>query len=194
MNSCWRKVNNPKKYFITGNPHKFAEAAASLVSLEQLPLQDLPEIQSLDINEIIRHKLFTANDATRYHNAILIVEDTGLYLKALNDFPGPLIKFLLHAVGNEGIYEICRRLDNYDAYATTVFGVLNTDSRRIDYCSATVHGRIGPPTGEHGFGWDPIFTAQGTEKTFAEMTRIEEKNLYSMRSQAMRKLAKALTE
>lgn len=37
------------------------------------------------------------------------------------------------------------------------------------------------PRGEMGFGFDPIFIPNGSDKTFAEMS-IEEKNLYSHRA------------
>ena len=42
--------------------------------------------------------------------------------------------------------------------------------------------------GKSGFGFDPIFQPEGSDKTFAEMT-IEEKNGYSHRAMALRKFA-----
>jgi len=39
--------------------------------------------------------------------------------------------------------------------------------------------------GTHGFGYDPIFIPEGSEKTFAEMT-IEEKNALSHRGKALK--------
>jgi XTP/dITP diphosphohydrolase len=48
------------------------------------------------------------------------------------------------------------------------------------------------PRGTGGFGFDPIFQPQGTTKTYAEMT-LQEKNLYSHRAKAAKKLAEFLT-
>ena len=47
------------------------------------------------------------------------------------------------------------------------------------------------PRGEGGFGYDPVFYFPPLNKTFAEITR-EEKNLYSHRGKAFRKLQEFL--
>ncbi len=41
------------------------------------------------------------------------------------------------------------------------------------------------PTGENGFGYDPVFKVEGTELTMAQMTE-DEKNLISHRGKALR--------
>ena len=41
--------------------------------------------------------------------------------------------------------------------------------------------------GEHGFGYDPVFVPEGSNKTFAEMN-MAEKNIFSHRKKAMNKL------
>ena len=61
---------------------------------------DLTEIQSVDPKEIIEHKL---NEAKKHMKGNLVVEDTSLYFEALNGLPGPLIKWFLKTVGNEGL-------------------------------------------------------------------------------------------
>ncbi|MBC7129713.1 non-canonical purine NTP pyrophosphatase, partial [Candidatus Bathyarchaeota archaeon] len=43
--------------------------------------------------------------------------------------------------------------------------------------------------GASGFGFDPVFKPEKSEKTFAEMT-VQEKNRYSHRAKAFRKFAK----
>ncbi len=56
----------------------------------------------------------------------------------------------------------------------------------------SVEGRVEgnltfPPKGGHGFGYDPIFIANGYDKTFAEIPA-EEKHMISHRADAFRKL------
>jgi XTP/dITP diphosphohydrolase len=51
-----------------------------------------------------------------------------------------------------------------------------------------VHGRLSfPPRGEHGFGYDPIFIADGMEQTFAEIDPLK-KHAMSHRAKAFEKL------
>jgi len=177
-------------YFITGNNNKFKKIANYIHGLKKMVVEGLPEIQSLDINEVIEKKLFAAVEHYSGDDAKFMVEDTGLYLKALNNFPGPLIKFLLERIGNEGIYNLCSKIGNFEAYAITVFGLIESSTKTIEYFKGTVNGTISKPAGKYGFGWDQIFIPERTEKTFAQMETIEEKNSYSMRVKALRKLLK----
>ena len=51
-----------------------------------------------------------------------------------------------------------------------------------------VHGRLTfPPRGDHGFGYDPIFIADGMEETFAEINPAK-KHAMSHRAKAFEKL------
>jgi XTP/dITP diphosphohydrolase len=58
----------------------------------------------------------------------------------------------------------------------------------------TVEGRIIPESrGDGGFGYDPIFLPEGSERTLAELTA-EEKNALSHRGRALRVLRPRLLE
>lgn len=52
---------------------------------------------------------------------------------------------------------------------------------------------IETPTGENGFGYDPLFVPDGLSKTFAQLSD-EEKNSISHRARALEKLEEILTE
>ena len=52
---------------------------------------------------------------------------------------------------------------------------------------------IDTPRGEHGFGYDPIFVADGEERTVAEMSD-EEKNAISHRANALKLLLERLED
>ena len=173
-------------YFITGNKNKFSEVKAIIPNVEQLDI-DLPEIQDIDAKKIIRAKLL---EALNYKQAEFIVEDTSLYLECLNGLPGPLIKWFMKTIGNDGLFNIAEKLGNNKAEAKTIIGYAK-NPKEIYYFEGSVKGKIVSPRGKLGFGWDPIFQPEGFSKSFAELTP-EEKNKISMRRIALNKLKEFL--
>ncbi|MFH1561222.1 MAG: non-canonical purine NTP pyrophosphatase [Patescibacteria group bacterium] len=169
-------------FFITGNQNKFDEVRSVLGNIKQLDI-DLPEIQHFDAREIIRAKLL---EAQKHHNGQFIVEDTSLYSDCLNGLPGPLVKWFMKTVGNDGLSDIATKMGNLDAQAKTIVGY-SQDNDNIHFFEGVIPGKIVSPRGKLGFGWDPIFQPDGHKKTFAEMTS-GEKNSLSMRKLASSKL------
>jgi len=169
-------------YFITGNKNKFAEVNAILPNVEQLNI-DLPEIQDIDAKEIIKAKLL---EALNHKQAEFIVEDTSLYFDCLNGLPGPLIKWFMKTIGNDGLFDIVEKMRNNKAEAKTIIGYVKS-LNEIYYFEGSVKGKIVSPTGYSGFGWDPIFQPNGFSKSFAKLTQAE-KNKISMRRIALNKL------
>jgi non-canonical purine NTP pyrophosphatase (RdgB/HAM1 family) len=169
-------------YFITGNKNKFLEAKSVLPELQQLEV-DLPEIQSLDAKEIIKHKLRVARK--QFPDKAIIVEDTSLYFERLNGLPGPLVKHMLESLGTKGLYKFAWSFNITKAAARVMIG-FSEPQRRPEFFSALVTGQIVYPRGE-SFGWDSIFQPDGSDKTFAELGP-EGKAKFSMRTSAFKKL------
>jgi non-canonical purine NTP pyrophosphatase (RdgB/HAM1 family) len=175
-------------YFVTGNEGKFAEIQALIPQVTRVHL-DLPEEQSLDPQLVIKKKLEVARGL---QDGPLIVEDTSLYLDGLNGFPGPLIKWMLQAVQNKGIYELAAAINNRHATAKTVIGY-DDGTGNISFFEGTIDGQIVAPIGNDGFGWDDIFKPNGIDETFAEMGD-DLKPEFSMRTEACKKLKLHLEE
>jgi non-canonical purine NTP pyrophosphatase (RdgB/HAM1 family) len=173
-----------KIQFITGNKNKFAEAQKIISNLEQLDV-DLPEIQEIDAKKVIEAKL---QEAKNLFEGEFVVEDTSLYLNCLNGLPGPLIKWFEKTIGNNGIFDITQKYDNYRAQAKTIVGYID-EGGKISFFEGIIDGTIVKPQGENDFGWGPIFIPSGQNKTFAQMNQ-EEKNKISMRKIAFEKLTK----
>lgn len=174
-------------YFITGNKGKLAEVQSILGNVEALDI-DLPEIQSLDAHEIIKAKL---EQAQKHQEGEFIVEDNSLYLDAMNGLPGPLIKWFLKTVGNDGLYKIAAAFGNFGAEAKVIIGYSDTQ-KNISFHEGITRGTIVEARGSEGFGWDPIFQPEGYSKTFGELSA-EEKNSFSMRRIAVEKLKSVLS-
>lgn len=173
-------------YFITGNKGKLAEVQSILGNVEGLDI-DLPEIQELDAHKIIQAKL---EEAQKHQKGEFIVEDTSLYFESLNGLPGPLIKWFMKTVGNDGLYKMAESFGNFNAEAKTIIGYSDSQNN-IQFFEGNIKGTIVSPRGE-GFGWDPIFQPDGYSKTFGELSA-EEKNSFSMRKIALEKLKEKIT-
>lgn len=175
-------------YFITGNKDKYKEVQSLLgLPLVQLDIE-VPEVQSLDAKEVLRHKLLAAKD---HATGAYIVEDTSLYLECLqNALPGPFVKWFEKAIGIDGIATLAEKLGNNNAKARTCIGYAKS-SKEIHFFQGILNGKIVPRRGEKDFGWGPIFVPDGHKKTFGEMER-KEKHLISMRSIAVQHLREFL--
>lgn len=173
-------------YFITGNKNKFAEIQAMLPAVQHLEV-DLPEVQDVDAHKIIAAKL---QEARKHNDGALMIEDTSLYFDCLNGLPGPLIKWFMETIGNDGLAQIAHKLGNAKAQAKTIIGYSTAD-QHLYYFEGIVEGSIVAPRGATHFGWDPIFQPNNSQKTFAEMSA-QEKNATSMRRRAAEKLKEFL--
>lgn len=174
---------------VTGNRGKLAEArrlaGAELEAVEV----DLPEIQSLDLFEVLEAK---AEEAWARVGRPLVVEEAGLELAALNGFPGPLVRWMLEATGAEGLARVGVALG--EVRATARCALLYRDAHRSVVADGVTEGTLVlPGRGEHGFGWDPVFQPEGESRTFAELQGVE-KDAVSHRGKAWRELMRKLGE
>lgn len=177
--------------FVSSNAEKHREIHDTLYAVgwevERLAL-DLPEVQSLDPAAVAEHKARLAFE--QLGGEPVLVEDTGLALLAWNGYPGALIKWVLGAVGEEGI---CRQLDAWmDRRAVATVTLCLYDGAGARTFLGTTTGTItASPRGSFGFGWDSIFQPDGHALTYGEMPR-EVKMGISMRAQAAAALAEYL--
>ncbi len=174
---------------VTGNRGKLAEARRLCgTDLESVEF-DLPEIQSLDLITVLRAK---GEEAFRHLQRPLIVEETGLELAAMGGFPGPLVKWMLAAVGADGIARAAIAMG--DDRVTARCGLLLLEPDREVLAVGETPGRVVlPPRGDHGFGWDPIFVPEGEDRTYAQL-RPEDKDHLSHRGRAWRALLEQLAQ
>ena len=169
--------------FITGNPSKAEQLSRHLdFPIRHLKL-DIPEIQSLDLLEVVE---FKAKEAYKQIQSTVLIEDTSLVFNALGKLPGPLIKWFLTELGNDGLPKLLSGYEDRSSIATACFGLY--DGKELKIFEGKTEGTIAmAPSGEGGFGWDPIFTPKGKEKTWAEAD-MKEQDETSMRKIALQKL------
>lgn len=178
--------------FVTSNENKRREAEGVLGVKLDSASPELPEIQSLDVGEVVRAKALAA-----YETLVLdlpptpiIVEDSGIVFEAWNGLPGALTKWLLESVGNEGLLKMLSSFDDRSARAVCAVAVVD-GTGEVAIFTGEVMGSISEkPRGEGGFGWDSIFIPEGGSSTYAEMG--DAKNADSHRSRAFRSAGKWL--
>ena len=175
--------------FVTGNAGKLRELesiASGKLDFTARKLS-LDEIQSLDLREIVTHKLRQAYAEVQ---APVIVEDVSAVLASLNGLPGPFVKFFNQQLGSGALHILA--LGKEDAVMITCLAGYY-DGHDMLFAEGIMAGHVTAPRGENGFGFDPVvvpdeqpdLTCPG--RTVAEMTP-DEKNIVSHRAKAMRSL------
>lgn len=169
--------------FITGNPSKADQLARHLDYPVKHQKLDLPEIQSLDLREVVEYK---SQEAYKLVGSPVLVEDTSLTFSSLGRLPGPLIKWFLTELDNVGLCKLLDPYQNRNALAEVCFGLY--DGKKLHTFEGQMKGAVAnSPRGERGFGWDPIFIPEGYVKTWSEMS-MEEQRATSMRRIALKQL------
>ncbi len=184
-------------FFATANINKFNEARAILgqhgVAVGMLKLKG-DEVQSESLQEIAEKSVVNAYRACKLP---IFVEDAGLFIDALSRFPGPYAAYVYKTIHNRGILKLMEKEQNRNATFQSVIAFCDDQNAKPLSFTGESNGKITQTErreqGKSGFGFDPIFQPDGSDKTFAEMT-IEEKNGYSHRANAIRKFAKWYTK
>ncbi len=188
-----------KLIFATNNQHKVDEirhvigSSFELLTLKEAGIDiDIPEpYETLEENA-------TGKSMTIYKmtNTNCFSEDTGLEVTTLNGEPG--VKSARYA-GEEKSFDknidklldkLKDKADKSARFRTIVSLILDGKEHLFE---GTCTGKIIPERrGQQGFGYDPVFIPNGSDKTFAEMS-LAEKSRFSHRKKAINKLVAFLS-
>ena len=183
-----------KLVFASNNKNKIQEIQAlvpniiQIVSLEEIGcIEDIPETaDTIEGNAILK-----ANYVTEKYGFDCFADDTGLEVDALNGAPGV---YSARYAGeqkdaNDNMDKLLSELkdkSNRKANFKTVIA-LNLNGKQ-NLFTGIINGKIiKEKIGTNGFGYDPIFVADGFDKTFAELS-MEEKSTISHRGIAVKEL------
>lgn len=197
--------------FATGNKNKMietrmilADLGCKILSQKEAGIQaDVVEDgQTFEENALI--KATTIADIARkmpeYKNAVVLADDSGLEIDALNKEPGI---YSARYMGEDTSYDIKNQalIDRLEGvpdekrtarFVCAIAATLPDGSTEV--VRGTMEGRIGYEiTGENGFGYDPIFYLPQFGCSSAELEP-EKKNELSHRGEGLRKMRKVLEE
>ncbi len=174
-------------YFVTSNKGKFAEAKGIFPDIEQRNI-GYTEIQADTLEEVAA---FGINEVAERIAGPAMIEDAGLFIRALNGFPGVYSAYVQKTIGNAGILRLMQGKENRQAFFKSVVAYAEPGLEPL-MLSGEVHGEIGfEQRGQKGFGYDPIFYVKG--ESLGEM-ETDEKNRISHRGASMLALKRWLDE
>lgn len=173
--------------FATGNPGKVAEATKILADFQVKHFDtDLVEIRSEDLEEIAKTSLESLLEGGVDRR--VFVEDSGIFIDALDGFPGPISGYVYDKLGNRRILSLmASEADNRDAVFKSVVALQIPEGDIITFLGRAEGAITREARGTSGFDYDSIFQPTGSDKTFAEMDR-SEKNQHSHRGKALRNM------
>ena len=191
----------PKLVIASANPDKVAEITIVLEGLAVLipRPEGMPDVIE-DGDDLEDNARLKAVAVCEFAGKPSVADDTGLEIDALDGAPG------VHSArfaGDDATYQqnvekVLTDLDGVQmgqrtARFKTVAIVRYPDGREL-IANGTVEGHIAQnPSGEEGFGYDPIFVpVEGDGSTFAQIG--EEKHRFSHRGRAFRNLGYILGE
>ena len=201
-----------KIVFATNNEHKLQEVREILkdkyevLSLADIGChEDIPETG----HTLMENAAIKAQYVYNHYHIDCFADDTGLFVDALNGEPGIYsaryanmethnsaeshdskanMRLLLEKLGDN---------ENRKAHFTTVIALIRMMHGlecvySLRFFQGTVEGEIThQPSGDHGFGYDPVFRPDGYSMTFAELSSAT-KNEISHRAIATKKLCNCL--
>ncbi|MGB5810073.1 MAG: RdgB/HAM1 family non-canonical purine NTP pyrophosphatase [Polyangiales bacterium] len=188
----------------TGNAGKLAEYRRLLADVPGLSLESMAEhggpIEVVEDGDTFHANAVKKARAVAAHTGLAaMADDSGLEVDALEGRPG------VHSARYAGVdssdaennVKLLVALRDTAGVARSarfrcVIVLVDEAGRELVTVDGACEGRISEtPRGAHGFGYDPLFIAEGETRTMAELEPAE-KNAISHRGRASKKLVAAL--
>ena len=182
----------------TSNKGKLKEYESLLkpLNFEVFSLLDFNDIQIIESGSTFEENaLIKAQTMSKHTREIILSDDSGLEVSALNNMPGVYSKRFSKegsdAANNLKLLEAMQKEVDRSARFVTVIVLLDKDNQK-HYFKGTLEGYIHTTQeGSNGFGYDPLFIPAGYHQTLAELD-LSVKNKISHRAKALRKVIEYL--
>ena len=154
--------------FVTSNKNKVKEFRQILepeIKVNHIELS-YPEIRSEDSQEIARH---SAKELAEKLNKIVVVEDSGLFIDALNGFPGTYSATVHKKIELGGIIKLMKGVKKRNCTYKSAVAYCEPGKKAISFLGEE-KGKVAQSVrGTYGFGHDPVFIPEGSKKTYGQM-------------------------
>jgi len=182
-------IKKPTINFITSNIGKVREFKQILepeIKVNHIRMS-YHEIRSDDPEEIARH---SAKELAEKLKKKVVVEDSGLFIKSLNDFPGTYSATIHKRIGLKGIIKLMKGIKDRGCIYRSAVAYCEPGKKPISFLGGEKGTIAESIRGKFGFGHDPIFISEGSGRTYGEMQSVEE--VKKFRRRAVEKLRRYL--
>lgn len=151
--------------YVTGNWAKIQSARQILEPLgfeiDNIKM-DTIEIQANDNEEVAK---FSAKWASDKLKCDVLKNDIGLFVEALNGFPGVYTHYVDETLKEDGLLKLMEEKENRKAYFKEVLAYCQYQKEPVVFTAITKGTIAKEKSGTHGWSWDFIFIPDGQDKT-----------------------------
>ena len=162
---------------ITHNKNKVKEFKQVLepeINVNHIDIE-YDEIRSDNNDEIAVN---SAKELSKKLNKTVVVEDSGLFIEALKGFPGTCSSYIHKRIGLEGILKLMKDINNREGFYKSSVAICSPNEKPKVF-SGEEKGTIAESIrGNFGFGHDPVFIPEDSDKTYGEMQDCIEKKQF----------------
>ena len=176
--------------FATSNKNKVKEFKHILepeIKVNHIKIS-YPELRSDAPEEIARQSAEMLSNKLKKD---VVVEDSGLFIKALNDFPGTCSAYIHKRIGLQGVIKLMEGIKDRECTYKSAVAYCEPGKKPISFLGEEEGTIAESIMGNYGFGHDPIFIPEGSNKTYGEIKNCEE--IKKFRRRAVEKLRKYLS-
>ena len=151
--------------YVTGNWAKIDSAKKALEPLGYIVdniKMDTIEIQADDVEEVA---IYSAKWASEKLKCNVLKNDSGLFVEALNGFPGVYTHYADDTIGEDGLLKLLEGVENRKAYFKEVLAYAEYGKEPITFVGITPGTIAKEKSGTYGWSWDFIFIPEGETKT-----------------------------
>lgn len=156
--------------YVTGNKGKVKLARMIFKDMDVEIIQcdiETPEIQDLDCKVVAAA---SAKYAAGKLGKPVLKNDSGLFIEALNGFPGALAKYTEPTIKRDGYIRLMEGIENRRCYWSEALAYAMPGEEPVVFESLSYGSIAKSPRGNRGDEFDYIFIPEGSARTFAEMS------------------------
>ena len=168
-------------YLITTNKNKVVEFKAVLEPKHKVVQEsyDYPELRSDDPVEIVKQ---ASKQLVECYGEAVCVEDSCLFIEALDGFPGTCTAYTHKRIGNKGILKTMEGIEDRKIFYKSAIGFCEPGKQPVTFLGEEEGTLAMEERGTNGWGQDAIFIPYGSEKTYGETRQEGSVNLFRKRA------------